>query len=186
MAKSKSGDFALESHQSRSSAASDMDHQLSPPVDLRLRIPLLCLLLVPIAFARLSPFWRVVACIMPLALSGTYRISKVRGEWLETRLSMCFIPVIKHKCKAASVVFIGTKYGGSEPGIWTFVLFGPIQYFFGYLFDFLIPAIGGPYELWLETAKGREFIFWQGFSQDHFEKNLELLRNQTGADIKPL
>ena len=65
------------------------------------------------------------------------------------------------------------------------MFFGPIQWIFGWIFDFLIPAIGGPYELWLETGKGREFIVWQGFSQQHFEKNLQLLLNQTGAEIKP-
>lgn len=97
---------------------------------------------------------------------------------------MGFVPVQTHKCKLAAVVYIGTKYGGDEPGVGTFVLFGPVQYFFGYIFDFLIPAMGGPYELWLETAKGREFIVWQGFNQEYFEKNLELLRNQTGAEIK--
>lgn len=162
-----------------------MDHALTPAVNLKVRIPILCLLLLPIAFTNLSPIWRVFACFMPLALSGTFRVAKVRGDVLETQLFMCFIPVGYHKCKSRSVVAIGTKYGGSEPGCATLILFGPLQFIMGYIFDFLIPAIGGPYELWLETAKGKEFIFWQGFSQDHFEKNLELLRNQTGADVKP-
>jgi hypothetical protein len=163
-----------------------MDLKLSPPVDLRIRIALLVALLIPVALApRLSIVWRVLACVMPLMLSGTYRVSIIRGDWMTTTLYLGFFPVRRHKCKLAAVVSVGAKYGGSEPGVWTFVLFGPIQYFFGYIFDFLIPAIGGPYELWLETAKGREFIVWQGCSQHHFEKNLELLRNQTGAELRP-
>lgn len=163
-----------------------MEHRLIPPVDLRVRIPMLIVLLIPVALApRLSPVWRVLACFMPLMLSGTYRVSCIKGDWLETRLFLGFVPVRKNRCKLRTVMNIGTKYGGSEPGVWTFMLFGPIQFIFGYLFDFMIPAIGGPYELWLETAKGREFIVWQGFSQQYFESNLELLRNQTGADIRP-
>jgi hypothetical protein len=153
--------------------------QLKPPVDWRLRIPIL--LVAP----GLSLIGRAFACFMPLMLSGTFRISRIDDGWMQSRLFMGFVPVRTHKCKLATVVYIGTKYGGSEPGVGTFVLFGPLQYFFGYIFDFLIPAIGGPYELWLETAKGREFVVWQGFNQQHFEKNLELLQNQTGAELKP-
>ena len=65
-------------------------------------------------------------------------------------------------------------------------MLGPIQWIFGWIFDFLIPAIGGPFEIWVETAKGREFIVWQGFAQQHFEKNVDLLCHQSGAEIKAL
>jgi hypothetical protein len=97
---------------------------------------------------------------------------------------MGFLPVLRHKCKLAGVVYVGTKYGGSSPGFWTYILFGPLQWLLGFVFDMLIPAIGGPYELWLETAKGREFVVWQGYSQEVFEKNLDVLCQQTGAEIK--
>jgi hypothetical protein len=158
---------------------------LGPLVDLRVRIPIAIALLIPIPFVPDLPlFWRLVACIVPLAVTGTFRITRIHEGWIDTRLFMGFIPVRHHRCKLATVVALGVKYGGSEPGIGTFVLLGPMQYVFGYLFDFLIPAIGGPYELSLETAKGREFMAWQGFNQEYFEKNLELLKNQTGAEIK--
>ena len=160
--------------------------QLKPPVNWQIRIPILIVLLLPVFIAPgLSGIARVLACVMPLMLCGTFRITRVSDGWLRSRLFMGFIPVLTRKCKLAAVVYIGTKYGGDEPGVGTFVLFGPIQYFFGYIFDFLIPAMGGPYELSLETAKGREFIVWQGFNQEYFEKNLELLQNQTGAELKP-
>jgi len=163
-----------------------MDHKLTPPVDLRVRIAILIVLLLPVALApRLTVQWRLLACFMPVMIAGTFRISRIRGNWMETCLFLGFIPASRHRCKLAGVVTIGTKYGGSEPGVGTFVLFGPLQYFFGYIFDFLIPSLGGPYELWLETAKGREFVVWQGHSQHHFEKNLQLLQNQTGAELRP-
>lgn len=157
-----------------------------PPVDLRIRLPVLALLLIPVMLApRLSLVWRVLACIMPLALAGTFRVTRIRGEWLQTCLYLGFVPVRRHRCKRAGVMSIGTKYGGSEPGMGTFLMLGPVQWIFGWIFDYLIPAIGGPYELWVETARGREFIVWQGFNQFYFEKNLELLRNQTGGEIRP-
>jgi hypothetical protein len=163
-----------------------LQHQLTPPVDLRIRVAVLVVLLIPVYFAPdLSLKWRVLACFMPMVLSGTFRISTIRGDWLTTRLFLGFVRVRRHKCKLAAVAHVATKYGGSAPGFGTYILFGPIQWLMGYVFDFLIPAIGGPYELWLETSKGREFIVWQGFSQHHFEKNLELLQNQTGATIRP-
>ena len=162
-----------------------MVFQLTPPADLRIRLPLLVVLLVPVFFSSMSMTFRLLACVMPTMLAGTFRISSIRGEWLTTRLYLGFIPVLRHKCRLTAVEHVGTKYGGSSPGFGTFMLFGPIQYMFGYVFDFLIPAIGGPFELWLETAKGREFIVWQGYSQYHFEKNLALLQNQTGASVRP-
>lgn len=163
-----------------------MELKLTPPVDLRVRLLVLAVLLIPVMLApRLTIFWRVVACFMPLMLAGTYRVTRIRGNWLETCLYLGFAPVRRHRCKLAGVMNVGTKYGGSAPGYWTFILFGPIQWFFGWIFDFLVPAIGGPYELWMETAKGREFVVWQGFSQQHFEKNLDLLQNQTGAGVRP-
>ena len=63
-------------------------------------------------------------------------------------------------------------------------MFGPIMWVFSWIFDYLIPALGGPYEIWLETAKGREILAWNGYNQQHFESNVELLRNQTGAELR--
>lgn len=162
-----------------------MDLRLVPAVDLRIRIPLLVVLLIPVVFApKLALVWRILASILPLGLSGTYRTTRLKGDWLHTCLFVGFVPVHRQKCKLVAIMHIGTKYGGSGPGMWTYILFGPIQWIFCWIFDYLIPAIGGPYELWVETAKGREFIVWQGFHQGHFERNLELLRNQSGGEIR--
>ena len=163
-----------------------MDHPLTPTVNLKLRIPILCALLIPVVLApRLTLGWRLLSCFMPMVLTGTFRVTRIHNGFLKTRLFLGFVPVSQNKCRATSVVAVETKYGGSEPGFGTFVFFGPVQYIFGWIFDFLIPAFGGPYELWIETAKGREFIVWQGYSQHHFERNVEVLQNQTGADLRP-
>jgi hypothetical protein len=162
-----------------------MNHHLTPPVDMRIRVAALVVLLIPVFLApRLSLVWRALACFMPLVLTGTFRTSKIDGDWFDTRFFLGYVPVIHHRCKLRGVIYIGTKYGESGTGWGTFMLFGPVQWIFGLIFDFLVPAIGGPYELWVETAKGREIVAWQGYSQHHFQKNLELLCNQTGAEIR--
>lgn len=160
--------------------------QLGPAVKLWPRIIVLLVLLAPIPFVpRLALVWRLVACTVPAAVAGSYRITRLREGWIDTWLFVGFIPVIHNRCKVATVVALGVKYGDSDD-MGTFIFFGPAQYLFGYIFDFLIPAIGGPYELSVETAKGREFVVWQGFNQEYFEKNMELLKSQTSAEIKSM
>ena len=82
------------------------------------------------------------------------------------------------------MIYVETKYNASGPGFWTFLLFGPMQVVFSYVFDLLIPALGGAYEIWLITAKGREIAAWQGMNQAHFDANVELLAARSGAEIR--
>jgi len=161
-----------------------MQDQLTPVLDRRIRFAVLAGLLVPVFLAPgLSLLVRFAACVLPILFTGTFRVTRFRGASLETTFHFGFVPVLKHRCKLAAIVTIGTRYGGNT-GIWTFVLFGPVQWIFCWIFDYLVPALGGPFELWVETAKGREFVVWQGASQQHFEQNLELLCNETGATVK--
>jgi hypothetical protein len=160
-----------------------MERQLVPELKLGYRLAALGVLLVPVAFAwRLGIAVQLLACVVPLVLTGTYRVSTLKGDAFATRFHMAFVPLSRSRCNLRGVVDIHTTYQ-SQFGWWTLILFGPLQWVFGKLFDFLIPAIGGPYEIWLETAKGREILAWNGFNQQHFEKNLELLRTRTGAEV---
>lgn len=162
-----------------------MDQHLTPRANPKTRVIVLVVLLLPLFFAsRMSPLWMLLSSLMPLMLTGTYRIARIKGEWFESQLHLGFIPLRKERCKLPGVVYIHTRYGGYEPGWGTFMLFGPIQWLFGYVFDYLVPALGGPYEIRLETAKGREVFAWQGYGQQHYEANLELLQNQTGAEVR--
>jgi len=57
-----------------------MELKLTPPVDLRVRLLVLAVLLIPVMLApRLTMFWRVAACFMPLMLAGTYRVTRIHG-----------------------------------------------------------------------------------------------------------
>jgi hypothetical protein len=162
-----------------------MDRILAPQNDLKLRYIVLGVLLLPILPTfRYSYIWPFVAAFLPLMLTGTYRITKIRGDRLTTQLRMGHVPFNPEKVNLPSVVVIHTRYHEAQTGVGTLLLFGPVQLVFSLLFDFLIPALGGGYEIWLETAKGREVLVWNGYRQSDFEENLNLLRSRTGAEVR--
>ncbi len=161
-----------------------MHIDLKPLPNIRLRLIVLAVLLIPIFFAsRMNLVWMLLSCVLPLALTGTYRTAQVEGDWLRTQFHFAFVPLKPERCKLPAVVYIDTKYNQGT-GWGTLVLFGPLQYIFGFIFDWLIPALGGAYEIYVITAKGRELCAWQGNSQADYEANLELLRNHSGAEIR--
>ena len=162
-----------------------MTRELAPSANLAVRLGILAVMLVPLLIIPGLEWWaRILSASMPLIFAGTFRISKIIETRFETRFYFAFIPFPLHKCKLATVGTIETTYGSSQPGIWTFIIFGPLQFVLGWIFDFLIPALGGPLEIWLITAKGREIKAWQGFSQDYFDANLKLLQEHTTAELK--
>ncbi|MDB5386502.1 MAG: hypothetical protein JWM11_2148 [Planctomycetaceae bacterium] len=162
-----------------------MNRELVPKTDQRIRIMLLALFLLPIPFLPgVNLLIGLLSCGLPLIFTGTYRVSRIVETTFETRFYLAFIPFPLKKCKLATVGYVETTYGNASPGMWTFILFGPLQFVMGWVFDYLIPSLGGPYEIWLVTAKGREIIAWQGHNQQYFDANLELLQSQTGAEIR--
>jgi len=149
------------------------------------RAVVLIVLLIPIFIAsRFSMLERLMSCFVPLMLTGTYRISTIRGGKFATRFYLAFYPVVTGRCKLQSVVALNVKYGHVGSGMGTLLLFGPAQMIFGRIFDFLMPAIGGPYQIHLVTAKGRELVAWQGFSDSKFESTLDMLIRMTNAEVR--
>jgi phage FluMu protein Com len=149
------------------------------------RVVVLVVLLIPIFVAsRLTMVERLMSCFVPLMLTGTYRISTIRGAKFATRFYLGFYPVVTGRCKLQSVVALNVKYGHVGSGIGTLLLLGPAQMIFGRIFDFLMPAIGGPYQIHLVTAKGRELVAWQGFSDSKFESTLDMLIGLTNAEVR--
>lgn len=151
----------------------------------RVRIALLVLMLLPVVFAqKLDLPKRLLACFIPVMLTGTFRTSAIRGDRFKTRFHLVFIPVVSHSCDLRAVTFINVKFGWNGPGAWTFLLFGPVQWAFGWVFEFLMPAIGGPYEIHLVTAKGRELVAWRGFVDSNFKSMLDMLVGLTKAEVR--
>ena len=171
--------------QSILSTARFMEITLQPEPKLQPRYWALGLMLLPIVIVPSLPWWvRLLACILPFSLTGTYRVSTVNGDKFRTQLYFAFIPLKPEKCNLPGVIYVETKYNAAGPGIWTFILLGPLQFIFSFIFDMLIPVLGGAYEIWLITAKGREIAAWQGFDQNHFEANVELLAARSGAEVR--
>ncbi len=155
-----------------------MEVILQPEVKLQPRYWTLGVLLLPILFTPHVYWWlRIVACFLPVALTGTYRVSTVNGDKFRSQLFFAFMPLKPEKCNLPGVVYVETKYNAT--GLGTFLML-----YVGFLFDMLIPALGGAYEIWLVTAKGREIVAWQGSDQKQFEENLALLASRTGGEVR--
>lgn len=162
-----------------------MDQELTPTTNMTVRLIILAILLAPLLIVPGLDLWaRLLSAIMPLILTGTFRISRIVDTRFEMRPFFAFIPLPQQKCKLATVGFIETNYGADQPGMWTFILFGPLQFVMGWVFDYLIPSLGGPFEIWLVTAKGREIKAWQGHNQTYFDANLRLLQKHTTAEMR--
>lgn len=159
--------------------------QLQPFPDRRRRLIILGVLLVPILLSyKIGFLWRGMACIVPLVFTGTFRESQIVKERFRTQFFFAWIPFRKQSCDLRAVVSLRAKHEEDKYGCLTLVLFGPFQWVFGKVFDQIIPAIGGPLELWVETAKGRELMAWNGHSQELFDQNLAILEARTGAPIR--
>jgi hypothetical protein len=167
------------------SKKTSMVRQLVPELKLRNRFIALGIMVIPVLFAyRIGVVWQLASCIVPVILTGTYREAHLEGDWFHTQFYMGFIPISRDRCKLPAVVNIVTTYGSNRAGWGTFFLLGPAWVLFSWLCDYLIPALGGTYEIWLETAKGKEILAWTGNGEEHFQQNLEYLRTRTGADVR--
>jgi hypothetical protein len=162
-----------------------MEVILKPETNLRPRYWVLGAMLLPILFVPHLAWWlRIIACIVPVMLTGTYRISSINGDKFRSQLFISFLPMKPEKCNLPGVVYLETKYNST--GIFGEVMpiLAPIRFIFMTIFDMLMPALGGSYEIWLITAKGREIVAWQGFDQRFFEENVALLQARSGAEVR--
>jgi hypothetical protein len=154
---------------------------------LGVRVVVFAILILPIfLFSHLDWDGRLLSCITPLLLAGTFRTSTIRGDRFHGRFYIGFVPVSRQQCNLRGVTAINVKYGWQGPGIGTYLLFGVWQVMLGWLLDLIIPSVGGPYQIELATAKGRQMMAWQGFAESHFRKTLDLLTRLTNAEVKSM
>ena len=145
-----------------------------------LGIVILALLFVPYLF-----WWlRVALMISAFILAGTYRVSWIKDDKFFSQFFFSFIPFKPQKCNLPGVMYIETKYNavGYVPN--ALPILGPLQYLLGTLLDLLAPTLGGAYEIWIITAKGREIAAWQGVSQKFFDDNVAMLKANTQAELR--
>lgn len=159
-----------------------MERFLHPLPRIQFRVGLFVLLIIPPLVTSGPWTGKISAVVMVSFLVGTYRRSVISGGTFQTNMTWMFIPFSPRRCKLKYVATIET---GLEPraGWWTFFLFGPSFWVFSRICDFLMPWIGGEMKLWLRSAKGKRLLAWQGNSNDHFQANLAMLKNATGAEV---
>ncbi len=162
-----------------------MELTLQPETNVRQRYWILGVMLLPLLFVPHLPWWlRLLSCVVPLILTGTYRVTTIDGDKFRTQLFLAFLPLKPQKCNLPGVVYVETKYSSGVNFAETLPMLYPLRFIFITIFDLLIPALGGAYEIWLITAKGREIVAWQGFDQKFFEDNLALLTARSGAEVR--
>lgn len=141
------------------------------------------MLVILLAFSW--PLWvRISVCLLPLLLAGTYRVSTIKDDKFRSQLYVAFVPFKTDRCNLPGVMYIETKYNAvghvpdTLPGV------GLLQRLLGTLIELLAPTLGGAYEIWIITAKGREIPAWQGFSQQNFDENVALLKTRCNAEVR--
>lgn len=161
-----------------------METVLAPKPSLPIRLIVLAVLLVPLGLSHLAWGERLLALLVLLFFTGTYRFARIVEDRFEARLRVLFVPLKTKACKLHHVGHIATEFKHEGVGWGTLIVFGPLQWVACWVLDWLLPAIGGPLQIWLVTAKGREVLAWRGFNEEHYQQNLELLQNNTGAETK--
>ena len=95
---------------------------------------------------------------------GDVSHGSIRGDRFRSRLCIDLFR-LPTQCNLRGVASVNVKYGWDGPGMGTFLLFGVVQVIIGWVLDFLMPSIGGPFQIELATAKGPEMMAWQGHSE---------------------
>ena len=72
-----------------------MEITLKPEVKLQPRYWILAVIvLLLLCVPYLGPWWaRLLGCILPVILTGTYRVSTVNGDKFQTQLFFGFVPL---------------------------------------------------------------------------------------------
>jgi hypothetical protein len=163
-----------------------MERILEPVDNPRRRLILLAILLLPILFTLrftiVGLLISVAASFLPIMLTGTYRVTKVKGDRLFSQLFLGFMPMKPVKINLESVVGIHVR-NAQQTGVGMLIMFGPVMFIFSHLMDYLLPSLGGSYEIHLETGKGRDVLVWSGHHQTQYEANLNYLKTRTDAEI---
>lgn len=159
------------------------EYTLKPIPRLWLRVILFVVLMLP-AFLSTAPWsTKILGLLLWAGLLGTFPLAQLRDGRFEKQFFVAFVPLKPRKWCLDKVARVEVNL--AEPtGCWTAFVFGPANFFFFRLFDWLLPWIGGRYRLWLRSAKGHRVQVWQGSSDAAFEANVHALEKATGLSLE--
>lgn len=154
--------------------------QPSPRVVLRFAI-FLCLAAF-ISIGHASWISKLGFCASMAFLLGSYRVARVREGSFERRMVLLFVPLKTKRWPLDRFTEIETVWQDGIHVGWA-LLIGPGLWIFWRLFDWIIPWMGGSYQLRLRH-KGRRVLVWQGNSETVFQENLAILEGITALPVR--
>jgi hypothetical protein len=129
---------------------------------------------------------KVVSLVTMAAILGTYPRSTINAKYFEKRWFVLFRSVGSSRTRLADVIQIETdlerRLGLLGGGILS-VLVGLWTVLMVWMLDWLVPWAGGDYMIWLRTYKDQRVLAWQGFGEDNFRRNLEILEEISGQPV---
>jgi hypothetical protein len=114
-------------------------------------------------------------------LLGTFREAWIGEGRFMRRMSFAFVPGRVRSWPLERFVEIEAKWTGGVGIEWS-LLMGACNWMPWRTFDWLLPWLGGEYELRLRGAKLRVLV-WQGNSDANFKANLQALEAATGLTV---
>jgi hypothetical protein len=126
-----------------------------------------------------APNSKLVACLLAVAVLGTYRetlISKSKVTW---KLWMAFLPVRTRTQTLQDAQCVCSEWE-EQGGMIEALMLGSWGLLFAPLSDWLCPWPGGVYKLWIKSQQGTKVLVWRGRSERNFHSNHRLMQSVTG------
>jgi hypothetical protein len=114
---------------------------------------------------------------------GSFRIARLRDGFFERRMVFMFVPLKRKRWHLERFTQIETVWHESLHIGWA-LLIGPALWLWSHFFDWVIPWMGGNFQLRLRHVKGGPVLVWQGNSEANFEANLKILESNTALPIQ--
>ncbi len=160
-----------------------METSLHPKPRPVLRLVLFILLVAFISISTAAWVSKLAMAAWMALFFGSYRVARLKDGWFERQMVFMFIPLKCKRWQLEKFIEIETAY---EEGLhvgWA-LLIGPAMWLWSRFLDWALPWLGGNYQLRLRHVKGRPVVVWQGSSDNNFQANVEILKNNTGLPLR--
>ena len=138
---------------------------LVPQPKIWLRATILILLIALAWIGESSWCAKGIFALAMAGLLGTFPRLRIDTEYFQREWFVAFLPVYGRRIRLDKLVQIETDVEtrlGAEVGVVLAVFVGAWNVLMIWLFDWVIPWLGGDYKLWLRTKSDRRILAWQG------------------------